>query len=693
MDIVKALSQMFSFKPSQIKAALELKEDGNTIPFIARYRKERTGGLLDEELRDLFEKADYYTRLEERKAEVKNLLKEQENLTEELSVAIDKATILNEIEDIYRPFKPKKNTKGSMAKKKGLEPLALEVLAMKAGVKETLLSQYVNPEKEVLTMEEALEGAGHIIAEMISDSQTVRDYIRQLTRKKGLITSKGKSSDKKEKDGIYDMYHDYEEPFNVIKNHRVLDLLRGEKEGALTIKIEFNEEQILLFLDREYDVSNRLFDAELRSFFKDSLKRLLFSSLERELFSELKERSEEGAIDVFKKNLKQLLLIPPVNSQVILGFDPAFRTGCKLAVIDQFGQVLDTAIIFPTPPQKKIEKSKKKVLELIKKHGITAIAVGNGTASRESEAFLVEVLKEADTTAYTIVNEAGASVYSASSVARNEFPDMDVTLRSAVSIARRLLDPLAELVKISPKAIGVGQYQHDVNQKKLKGALDGVVENCVNFVGVDVNNASVELLSYVAGLNTKVAKAMYCHRQENGPFKNRKSFLKVKGLGPKGFFQCAGFLRIKDGDNFFDNTGIHPESYWIGEALLNGEEISGDEFKDTIADIKKKLEKPGREPREDLPKPIFKRKVLDIAQLHEGMILSGVVRNIVDFGAFVDIGVHEDALVHISQITNRFIKHPLDVLEIGQVVRGKIISLDKDRNRIGLTLREVPNEE
>ena len=580
-----------------------------------------------------------------------------------------------------------------MLRKKGLKPLAIEILSMKDGVKATLLNQYVNPEKEVLSVEEALEGAGHIIAEMISDSQTVRDYIRQLTRKKGLISSKGKGSDKKEKDGIYDMYHDYEEPFNAIKNHRVLALLRGEKEGALAIKIEFNKEQILLFLDREYDVSNRLFNDELRGFFKDSLKRLLFPSIERELFSELKERSEEGAIDVFKKNLKQLLLIPPVNNQVILGFDPAFRTGCKLAVINEFGQVLDTAIIFPTPPQKKFEESKKKVLELIKKHRITAIAVGNGTASRESEAFLVEVLKEVDTTVYTIVNEAGASVYSASSVARDEFPDMDVTLRSAVSIARRLLDPLAELVKISPKAIGVGQYQHDVNQKKLEGALDGVVENCVNFVGVDVNNASVELLSYVAGLNTKVPKTLYSHRQENGPFKNRKGFLKVKGLGPKGFSQCAGFLRIKDADNFFDNTGIHPESYWIAEALLNGEEISDDGFKATITDIKKELEKPGREPREDLPKPIFKREVLDIDQLHEGMILSGVVRNIVDFGAFVDIGVHEDALVHISQITNRFIKHPLDVLEIGQVVRGKIISLDKDRNRIGLTLREVPNEE
>ncbi|AMP21032.1 RNA-binding transcriptional accessory protein [endosymbiont 'TC1' of Trimyema compressum] len=693
MDIVNALGQMFPFKPSQIKAALELKEDGNTIPFIARYRKERTGGLLDEELRVLFEKADYYTRLEERKVEVKNLLKEQENLTDELDKSIDNATILTEIEDIYRPFKPKKNTKGSIAKKKGLEPLALEVLNMDKGEKDAILSQYVNPDKEVLTLEEALEGAGHVIAEMVSDSQTVRDYIRQLTRKNGLITSKGKETGKKDKDGIYDMYHDYQEPFNAIKNHRVLALLRGEKEGALSIKIEFNEEQILQLLDREYKVSNKLFADELRGFFKDSLKRLLFSSLERELFAELKERSEEGAIDVFKKNLKQLLLISPVNNQVILGFDPAFRTGCKLAVINQFGQVLDTAIIFPMPPQKKFEESKKKLLALIKKYGITAIAVGNGTASRESEAFLVEVLKETVTTAYTIVNEAGASVYSASSVARDEFPDMDVNLRSAVSIARRLLDPLAELVKISPKAIGVGQYQHDVNQKKLEGALDGVVENCVNFVGVDVNNASVELLSYVAGLNTKVAKAMYSHRQEHGTFKNRKAFLKLKGLGPKGFSQCAGFLRIKDGDNFFDNTGIHPESYWIGEALLNGEEISGNELKETIADIKKELEKPGREPREDLPKPIFKREVLDIEQLHEGMIISGAVRNIVDFGAFIDIGVHEDALVHISQITNRFIKHPLDVLEIGQVVKSKIISLDKERNRIGLTLREVPNEE
>ena len=693
MDIVKALGQMFPFKSSQIKVALELKEDGNTIPFIARYRKERTGGLLDEELRVLFEKADYYTRLEERKVEVKNLLKEQENLTDKLDKAIDNATILTEIEDIYRPFKPKKNTKGSIAKKKGLEPLALEVLSMDKGEKDAILSQYVNLDKEVLTLEEALEGAGHVIAEMVSDSQTVRNYIRQLIRKKGLITSKGKETGEKDKDGIYDMYHDYQEPFNAIKNHRVLALLRGEKEGALSIKIEFNEEQLLQFLDREYKVSNKLFADELRGFLKDSLKRLLFPSLEIELFAELKERSEEGAIDVFKKNLKQLLLIPPVNNQVILGFDPAFRTGCKLAVINQFGQVLDTAIIFPTPPQKKFEESKKTLLALIKKYGITAIAVGNGTASRESEAFLVEVLKEAVTTAYTIVNEAGASVYSASSVARDEFPDMDVTLRSAVSIARRLLDPLAELVKILPKAIGVGQYQHDVNQKMLEGALDGVVENCVNFVGVDVNNASVELLSYVGGLNTKVAKAMYSHRQENGPFKNRKAFLKVKGLGPKGFSQCAGFLRIKDGDNFFDNTGIHPESYWIGEALLNGEEISGNEFKETIADIKKELEKPGREPREDLPKPIFKREVLDIEQLHEGMIISGVIRNIVDFGAFVDIGVHEDALIHISQITNRFIKHPLDVLEIGQVVKSKIISLDKERNRIGLTLREVPNEE
>lgn len=691
MDIIQMLDQIFPFKASQIKAALELKEDGNTIPFIARYRKERTGGLLDEELRDLFEKADYFTRLEERKGEVKNLLAEQENLTEALSEAIDKATILTEVEDIYRPFKPKKNTKGSIAKKRGLEPLAQAMLALEKGDTIAVATPFVDEKKEVLSVEDAIVGAGHIISEMVSDSQKVRDYIRQLTRKQGIITSKGKKGSE-DAQGIYEMYNDYEEPYRAIKNHRVLALLRGEKEDILTIKIEFTEEQILLFLDRTYDVENKLFKEALQVFFKDSLKRLLFPSLERELFSELKERSEEGAIEVFKKNLKQLLLIPPVKNQVILGFDPAFRTGCKLAVIDGFGQVLDTAIIFPTPPQKKVEASKKTILELIKKHNVTAIAVGNGTASRESEAFLVDVLKDVETTAYTIVNEAGASVYSASAVARDEFPDMDVTLRSAVSIARRLLDPLAELVKISPKAIGVGQYQHDVNQKKLDGALDGVVENCVNFVGVDVNNASVELLSYVAGLNTKVAKNIYSYRQENGPFKNRKTFLKVKGLGPKGFSQCAGFLRIKDGENYFDNTGIHPESYWIGEALLKGETVDAPEFKATVTDIKKELEKPGREPREDLPKPVFKREVLDIKQLYEGMVLSGVVRNIVDFGAFVDIGVHEDGLIHISQITNRYIKHPLDVLEIGQVVRAKIITLDKERNRIGLTLREVPDE-
>lgn len=694
-EVAEFLQGEFPFRKEQIISALELKEDGNTIPFIARYRKEKTGGLLDEELRSLFLKADYFNSLEERKQDVLRSIEEQGALTEELIIEIAACTTLVSVEDIYRPYKKKKNTRGSLAKEAGLDPLAQLLLDTKQS-RENLLgsfSKYLNPEKSIETEDLVLKGAQDILAEAMSDCKDVREYVRRNGFHKGILKVSLKKEDdqNKKETQVYQMYFDYQEPVRQVKNHRVLAILRGEKEGLLKVRIEFPEEEIASFLGEYYQTASLALGDEVLEALKDGLKRLLLPSVERELLRELKEKSELGAISLFKENLKQLLLTPPVKGKNILGFDPAFRTGCKLAVLDASGNVLDTAIIFPTEPRNQIKESKEKVLELIKKHDVTAIALGNGTASRESETFLVEVLREQDDVAYTIVSEAGASVYSASKVAIKEFPEMDVTLRSAVSIGRRVLDPLAELVKIESKAIGVGQYQHDVNQKLLQEALDGVVEACVNYVGVDVNTASVELLAYVAGINLKTAENIYAYRQEHGSFASRKEFLKVKGLGPKAFLQGAGFLRIKDGENILDNTSVHPESYALATKILNGETVASEDLEATIEDIKKELEKPGREVRENLTPPVFKRDVLDFKDLKVGQVLEGIVRNIVDFGVFVDLGVHHDGLIHISELKDGFVKHPFDVVSIGQTVKARIITLDQERQRIGLSLRSENN--
>lgn len=779
MDIIAKLGEELQVQKWQVEAAVKLIDEGNTIPFISRYRKEVTGSLNDEVLRNLYERLNYLRNLEEKKEQVISTIEEQGKLTEELRTKILAAQTLVVVEDLYRPYRPKRKTRASVAKEKGLEGLAEWILKQDAAWSlEEEAEKYINEEKEVKSAAEAIQGAKDIIAESISDEADYRIYIRDITMQEGMITSAAKDE---KAESVYEMYYDYEEPLKKTAGHRVLALNRGEKEKVLTVKIAAPEERILQFLAKKVITSdNQVTLPVLTEVIDDSYHRLIAPAIEREIRSELTEKAEDGAISVFGKNLEQLLMQPPISGKVVLGWDPAFRTGCKLAIVDATGKVLDTKVIFPTAPQNKVEEAKAELKRLIKKYNVSLISVGNGTASRESEQVIVDLIKELDTPVqYVIVNEAGASVYSASKLATEEFPNFDVGQRSAASIARRLQDPLAELVKIDPQSIGVGQYQHDMNQKKLSDTLSGVVEDCVNKVGVDLNTASASLLEYISGITRVIAKNIVDYRENNGRFTNRKQLLKVAKLGPKAFEQCAGFMRIKDGDNPLDATSVHPESYEATMKLLDkmgltmadvqeaqkkaaankgkvsktvprpekkkpdkviihntntamGKALAAamggvrlDEkpeeapvaagrddgkaagistlerkIKDkkklagelgigeiTLSDILKELEKPARDPREDMPAPILRHDVLDMKDLKPGMILKGTVRNVIDFGAFVDIGVHQDGLVHISQITDRFIKHPLEAVSVGDIVDVQVISIDVPKKRIALTMK------
>lgn len=712
MDIAKVIAKELEIKVSQAEAAIKLIDEGSTIPFIARYRKEVTGSLNDEILRDLYERLNYLRNLEERKETVIASITEQDKLTPELEKQIREAMTLVAVEDLYRPYKQKRRTRAIIAKEKGLEGLAnIVYLQMTSQPIEKEAEAFISEEKEVATVKDAIAGALDIIAENISDEAEYRTYIREITVKEGRIVTAAKDPEAK---SVYEMYYDFEEPVSKAAGYRILAINRGEKEKFLTVKITAPEERILGYLEKKIIVRDNPYTTDLlRSAIEDSYKRLIAGAIEREIRSDLTEKAEDGAIAVFGKNLTQLLMQPPIAGQVVLGWDPAFRTGCKLAVVDATGKVLDTVVVYPTEPQKKIAEAKKTVHALIKKYGVTLISVGNGTASRESEQVIVELLKEIpEKVQYIIVNEAGASVYSASKLATEEFPNFDVGQRSAASIARRLQDPLAELVKIDPKSIGVGQYQHDMNQKKLGEALTGVVEDCVNKVGVDLNTASASLLEYVSGITKVIAKNIVAYREENGKFTDRKQLLKVAKLGPKAFEQCAGFMRIQDGKNPLDATSVHPESYEAAASLLkklgyslkditsqglvglslltkNRAQLAADLGIGTVTldDIIKELEKPARDPRDEMPKPILRTDVLEMKDLTEGMVLKGTIRNVIDFGAFVDIGVHQDGLVHISQITNKkFIKHPLEVVSVGDVVEVKVLSVDMDRKRIQLSM-------
>lgn len=711
MDIIKILADEFNIKAGQVENTVKLIDDGNTIPFIARYRKEMTGSLDDVILRELFDRLNYLRNLDEKREQVRNLIAEQEKLTDEINSALDKAVTVTEIDDIYRPFRPKRRTRATIAKEKGLEPLANEILMQltKEAV-EITAEKYIDAEKEVNSAEEAVEGAKDIIAEMISDDADYRAIIRKLTYNEGLISTKAVDE---EAESVYEMYYDYSEPVKKIAGHRVLAINRGEKEKVLSVKVEAPVENILKQLDKKIIRDNKYTNAILKEAIEDSYKRLIAPAVEREIRNDLTEKAEESAIKVFGENLKQLLLQPPIKDKVVLALDPGFRTGCKVAVVDGIGKVLDTGVIYPVPPHNKIEQAEKIIANMIKTYNVDIIAIGNGTASRETEMFAVNLIKKLDREVlYIIVNEAGASVYSASKLGSQEFPDFDVALRSAVSLGRRLQDPLAELVKIEPKSIGVGQYQHDMNQKRLGEALGGVVESCVNNVGVDLNTASASLLSYVSGISGAVAKNILAYREENGKFKSRKELLKVAKLGPKAFEQCAGFLRIADGTVPLDSTGVHPESYEVAESLIKKCGFSLDEVKKggikgigkavgniektakelevgvpTLQDIIKELEKPGRDPRDEMPKPILKSDVLSMEDLQEGMVLKGTVRNVIDFGVFVDIGVHQDGLVHISQVCDKYIKHPLEVVSVGDIVDVKVLSVDVKKHRISLTMR------
>ena len=716
MDIIAKISEELGIKRHQTEAAVKLIDEGNTIPFIARYRKEATGALNDEVLRNLSERLTYLRGLEERKETVLASIEEQGKLTDELKAQILSAETMVLLEDLYRPYKPKRRTRATIAKEKGLEPLAgvITLQMIKAPLIEEA-AKYVDAEKGVTTAEEAIAGASDIIAESISDEADYRTHIRDLTVKKGRMTSTAKDP---ETESVYEMYYDFDEPVAKLAGHRILAVNRGEKEKFLTVKIEAPQEDILRYLEKKVIVrDNPQTNEVLRDVVRDAYDRLIAPAIEREIRSNLTERAEDGAIRVFGKNLEQLLMQPPIAGQVVLGWDPAFRTGCKLAVVDPTGKVIGTTVIYPTAPTtpKKIQAAKDLLKKIIPKYHISLISLGNGTASRESEQFIVELLKEIpEKVQYVIVNEAGASVYSASKLATEEFPKFDVGQRSATSIARRLQDPLAELVKIDPQSIGVGQYQHDMNQKKLGEALGGVVEDCVNKVGVDLNTASAPLLSYISGISGTLAKNIVAYREENGKFENRKELLKVPKLGPKAFEQCAGFMRIQGGTNPLDGTSVHPESYEAAGKLLEKqgfkpEDIAGGKLaglsltiKDykklaeelgigeiTLRDIVKELEKPARDPRDEMPKPILRTDVLDMKDLKEGMILKGTVRNVIDFGVFVDIGVHQDGLVHISQITDRFIKHPLEAVSVGDVVDVKVMSVDLQKKRIQLTMRGI----
>lgn len=712
MDIIRKLQEEFGITQSQAENTVRLLDEGNTVPFIARYRKEMTGSLDDQIIRQLSERLTALRNLEDRRTQVRTAIAEQSRLTDALAAKLDAAQTQTEIEDIYRPFRPKRRTRASIAKEKGLQPLADIIWGQKLiGTPEEAAKAFVDSGQGVDTVLDAINGAMDILAEQFSDDADLRKLLREETIKCGAIVSKKT----KDEPSVYEMYYDYREPLKKAAGHRVLAMNRGEKEGFLSVKIEGEEEKLLQRMERR--LIRRSSDTAdiLRGVIADSYKRLIAPSLEREIRNDLTEKAEEAAIGVFRENLRQLLLQPPISGKVVLALDPAYRTGCKIAVIDATGKPLETTVVYPTPPQNKTAEAEKKLLALIEKYGVDLISIGNGTASRESELFVAEMLKKTKRRVqYIIANEAGASVYSASKLGAEEFPDYDVSLRSAVSIGRRIQDPLAELVKIDPKSIGVGQYQHDMNQKRLGEALGGVVEDCVNSVGVDLNTASPALLSYVAGIHATVAKNILKYREEHGKFTARRELLKVAKLGPKAYEQCAGFLRLPESEMPLDRTGVHPESYAAAEGLLAlcgygladvaAKRVGGLAKKikspektaaelgigvPTLEDIMRELEKPGRDPREDAPAPVLRSDVLSMEDLQEGMVLTGTVRNVIDFGVFVDIGVHQDGLVHISQICDRFIKHPLEAVRLGDVVQVKVLSVDLQKKRIALTMKGV----
>lgn len=718
MNINERLAKELGLKLSVINNVVELLDGGNTVPFIARYRKEMTGGLSDEVLRNLEERLTYLRNLEDRKEAVTKIIDEQGNLTEEISLSLQKAETLTEVEDIYRPFKPKKRTRATIALEKGLKPLGELILSgtFKGNINEEA-KKFIDNEKGVESEEDAIKGALDIIAETISDEAKYRKWIRNFVFNEGLIETKGDSKEPTP----FEMYYAYSEEVKKIPPHRILAINRGEKEKILSVKVVSNEDKIISYLENNLLKGNKETDELLKEAIKDSLKRLIYPSIEREIRSELTDKGEEGAINIFKENLKALLLQAPIKGKVVMGFDPGFRTGCKVAILDSTGKFLENTAVYPTAPKNDIEGTKKTLKGLINKYGVDVISLGNGTASRESEEVIGEMIKEikeetGKEIAYVIVSEAGASVYSASKLATKEYPDLDVTVRGAISIGRRLQDPLAELVKIDPKAIGVGQYQHDVTQKRLEESLNGVVEDSVNKVGVDLNTATPSLLTHISGINAGIADNIVAYREENGEFKTRKELLKVKRLGQKAFEQCAGFLRVMESKNPLDNTSVHPESYDAAKKLIEILGYTMDDLKNknlidiedrvklkgvsnlskelevgelTLKDIIKELQKPGRDPREDMPKPILKTGVIDLKDLKSGMTLMGTVRNVSDFGAFVDIGVHQDGLVHKSQMANRFVKHPLDIVKVGDVIKVRILEVDEKRKRISLSMKEV----
>ena len=712
MNINDILKNEFNLRDEQINNTIKLIDEGNTIPFIARYRKEMTGEMSDVTLRAFYDKLIYLRNLQNRKDDVIRIIEEQGKLTSEIKVSIEKANTLQEVEDIYAPYKQKKRTRATIAKERGLEQLALDILNKNISNIDEEVSKYINPEKEVNSVEDAIKGANDIIAEIVSDDAKIRKYIRELALREGVIVTKNSNEEK----SVYDMYYDYSESVKTIAPHRVLAINRGEKEDFLKVKVEINNEKVINYIINEYVNDKNLKNKDvIVSAIEDSYKRLIFPSIEREIRNTLTENAQERAISVFGKNVKSLLLQAPVKDKVVMGFDPAFRTGCKIAVVDKNGKLLDTTTVYPTEPQNKVEESKKELKALIEKYNIDIIAIGNGTASRESEKFVSDMIKEIDREVqYIIVSEAGASVYSASELANEEHPDINVSLRGAISIARRLQDPLAELVKIDPKSIGVGQYQHDLNQKKLEGVLDGVVEDSVNSVGVDLNTASYSLLEHIAGISKTIAKNIVAYREENGDFTSRAQIKKVKRLGPQAFTQCAGFMRIEGAKNPLDNTGVHPESYDICKNMLDmlGYSLSDVENKNisdidskveaigikelssklqvgevTLKDIIAEIKKPGRDPREEGIKPILRTDVLKIEDITEGMILKGTVRNVVDFGAFVDIGIKNDGLVHKSEMSKGFVKDPMTVVTVGDIVDVKVIGVDMNKKRVALSMK------
>ena len=712
MNINDILKKEFNLRDEQINNTIKLIDDGNTIPFIARYRKEMTGEMSDVTLRAFFDKLTYLRNLQNRKDDVIRIIEEQGKLTPEIKISVEKANTLQEVEDIYAPYKQKKRTRATIAKEKGLEALALDILNKNISNIDEEASKYINSEKEVNSVEEAIKGANDIIAEIVSDDAKIRKYIRELALREGVIATKNSNEEK----SVYDMYYDYSESVKTIAPHRVLAINRGEKEDFLKVKVEINNEKVINYIINEYVNDKNLKNKEvIVSAIEDSYKRLIFPSIEREIRNTLTENAQERAISVFGKNVKSLLLQAPVKEKVVMGFDPAFRTGCKIAVVDKNGKLLDTTTVYPTEPQNKVKESKKELKALIEKYNIDIIAIGNGTASRESEKLVSDMIKEIDREVqYIIVSEAGASVYSASELANEEHPDINVSLRGAISIARRLQDPLAELVKIDPKSIGVGQYQHDLNQKKLEGVLDGVVEDSVNSVGVDLNTASYSLLEHIAGISKTIAKNIVAYREENGDFTSRAQIKKVKRLGPQAFTQCAGFMRIEGAKNPLDNTGVHPESYDICKNMLDmlGYSLYDVENKNisdidskvkaigikelsnklqvgevTLKDIIAEIKKPGRDPREEGIKPILRTDVLKIEDITEGMILKGTVRNVVDFGAFVDIGIKNDGLVHKSEMSKAYVKDPMTVVTVGDIVDVKVIGVDMNKKRVALSMK------